>query len=68
MVLVVGFVEGVGFLEGALDGAVDGPGELVGLPVDFVGVVVREGVRVVGHGNVFLVVVWGGCVSDLIMQ
>lgn len=64
VVLVVGLVEGVGFFEGALDGAVDGPGELVGLPVDFVGVVVGEGVLVVGHGDVFPVVVWDVLVAQ----
>ncbi len=44
VVFVVGGVVGVFFVDGAADFAVDGPGDVVGLPVDGVGVGVGDGV------------------------
>jgi len=55
--LVGGAVESGVFVKSADDGSVDGPGYGVGLPVDFVGVPVFEGVGV--DGGVFPVVVYG---------
>lgn len=51
-----GGVPGVGTVEGAKDVAVDGPGEVVGRPVDGVGVLGGGGV---GGGDVQFVCVWG---------
>lgn len=55
LVLLGGRVVGIGLQEGAHHGAVDDPLQLVGLPVDLVGVPVIEGI-LAAHGGVGAVV------------
>lgn len=55
LVLLGGLVVGVGLLQGALDGAVDNPVDLLGGPVDFVGVPVVVSILTL-YGDVAAVV------------
>lgn len=60
MVLVVGIVESITFLERTQEATIDRPRDLIWLPVDHIGVIVAEGVAPIADGNVLLVFIWSG--------